>query len=234
MGIALKEEHMSDDASAMMSSELWRHCFKKAVFMTCSHSFPYSLVLNVRALTPCILTPSYFLTEHAIKNNHIPTATPSINCHSRRGQPLPPSVLAVKEGETVFVAAGERFRPVFPLAGIEYVPVWFPVFRPDQCIRTEEEEGSPVSDKLKSLHNGVYVETIEVTVQSSDTDDPEEVLFHMAQREHYKSLSAPSEAYFPPKFEAESMFTHTTAVPERLITTANHFYTGTKWDCICL
>ena len=37
---------------------------------------PYSLVLNECALTPCILNPSGFLTEHAIKHNHKPTATP--------------------------------------------------------------------------------------------------------------------------------------------------------------
>ena len=43
--------------------------------MTCSHSFMYSLVLNVRALTTCILTPSSFLTEHAIKHNHKTNAT---------------------------------------------------------------------------------------------------------------------------------------------------------------
>ena len=52
--------------------------FFKAVYATCSNSFPYSLVLNVRALTLCILTPSTFLTEHAIKHNHKPTATPPL------------------------------------------------------------------------------------------------------------------------------------------------------------
>ena len=57
MGIVLKEEHLLADVSAMMSSELRRHCnhysiFLEAVYATCSHSSPYSLVLNVRALTP--------------------------------------------------------------------------------------------------------------------------------------------------------------------------------------
>ena len=42
----------------------------------CPHILLYSLVLNVRALTPCFLTKYYFLTEHAIKHNHKPTATP--------------------------------------------------------------------------------------------------------------------------------------------------------------
>ena len=84
----------------------------------------------------------------------------------------------------MFVAAGEQFRPVFPLAGTRYVTVCFPEFCPDRCIlEEEEEEASPISDKLKSLQNGAYVETIQVHVQSSAIDDPEEVLFHMAQRE---------------------------------------------------
>ena len=106
----------------------------------------------------------------------------------------------------------------------------FPVFRPDQCIREEEEEeeGIPVSGKLKSLHNGSSVDKIEVPVRSSDTDDPEEVIFHEAQRELYESVAASGEAYFPPIFEADGMFTHATAVPTHIITTANHFYTGTK------
>ena len=48
----------------------------KVFFVTGSHSFPYSLVLNVRALTPWIMTIYYFLTERAIKHNRKPTATP--------------------------------------------------------------------------------------------------------------------------------------------------------------
>ena len=108
----------------------------------------------------------------------------------------------------------------------------FPAFRLDQCIREEEEEGSPVSDILMSLHNGASVEKIEVHVQSSNTDDPEEVLFHMAQRELYESVSASGEAHFSPTFEADGMFTHATAVPTHLITTSNNLYTGTKGDWI--
>ena len=65
-------------------------------------------------------------------------------------------------------------------------------------------------------------------VQSSDTDDPYEVLFHMSQHELYKRVAISGEAYLPPTFEAEGMFTHATAVLMRIITTANHFYTGTK------
>ena len=46
--------------------------------------------------------------------------------------------------------------------------------------------------------------------------------------------SASGEAYFPPTFATDGYFTHATAVPERLLKTANHFYTGTAGDWICL
>ena len=104
----------------------------------------------------------------------------------------------------------------------------FPEFRPYRCIHEEEEERSPIYNQLKSLHNGASVEAIELPVQKSDTNDPEEVLFHMAQHEVYESVAASGEAYLPPTFEANGMFTHVTSVPTRLITTANHLYAGTK------
>ena len=62
--IFLKEEHLLVDVSAMMSSELRRHCtpisFFKAVLLTGSHSFMYRLVMVVRALTPWIMAPILF------------------------------------------------------------------------------------------------------------------------------------------------------------------------------
>ena len=78
------------------------------------------------------------------------------------------------------------------------------------------------------------MEKIEVPLQSSDTNDTEEVLFHMAQRERYGSVTTSGEAYFFPTFEADDMITHATDVTTRLITTSNHFYTGTKGEWICL
>ena len=72
-------------------------------------------------------------------------------------------------------------------------------------------------------------------VQSSDTDDSEEDIFHMSLHELYKVVAASGEVYLTPTFEADGMFTHSTAVPTRLIATANHFYTGTKGGLdICL
>ena len=71
-------------------------------------------------------------------------------------------------------------------------------------------------------------------VQTYDTNDPKDVLFHISQCELYEIVAASGEAYFPPIFGADGIFTHATAVPARLITTSNHFYTGTKGYCICL
>ena len=58
----------------------------------------------------------------------------------------------VKEGQTVKIDKGERFRPTFPDAGTEYIPVCLPAFRPDRCIR-EDEPDSVVSTNLKKLHS---------------------------------------------------------------------------------
>ena len=61
------------------------------------------------------------------------------------------SELEVKGGQTVFIAKGERFKPEFPDAGTEYIPVAIPAFRPDRCIR-EDGPNSDVSQKLAALH----------------------------------------------------------------------------------
>ena len=96
MGIYIKEEHLLADVSVMRSSELWRHSthislFKKSVFTTCSLSFPYIILLNVRALTPCILTPSDFFMGHNIQENHKPTVTPpSTVISAAENHSLPP------------------------------------------------------------------------------------------------------------------------------------------------
>uniref|UniRef100_A0A7S1YZL4 Uncharacterized protein n=1 Tax=Trieres chinensis TaxID=1514140 RepID=A0A7S1YZL4_TRICV len=153
-----------------------------------------------------------------------------IELHTETSEGVEGKALTVKEGETAFIAKGERFRPVFPQGGTEYVPICLPAFRPDRCIR-EEEEGGEVSTRLKTFHSDINSETVQ---DGSDSSDPKEVLYHMCQKELYESAAATGEAYFPPTFEKDGMFTHATAVPSRLITTANHFYTSTKGDWICL
>mmetsp|Transcript_37429 Transcript_37429/g.99021 ORF Transcript_37429/g.99021 Transcript_37429/m.99021 type:complete len:273 (-) Transcript_37429:246-1064(-) len=129
--------------------------------------------------------------------------------------------MEVKTGETVFIARGERFRPTFPEGGTEYVPVCLPAFRPDRCIR-EEEEGD-VSKKLKTLHG-----------KPKTVADPPEVLYHMCPASRWEACKSAGIAMFPPTFEADDFLTHATAVPSRLVTTANHFYQDVEGEWICL
>ena len=136
------------------------------------------------------------------------------------------SQMEVNAGQTVFIAQGERFKPEFPEGGTEYVPVCLPAFRPDRCIR-EDGPDSHVSKKLKSLHGS--------QAKPTGSDDPKpEVLYHMCEKALWEKAIAAGEAYYPPTYEVDGYYTHATAVPSRLITTANHFYTDTPGDWICL
>ena len=143
-------------------------------------------------------------------------------------------VITVNAGETAFIDRGERFRPVFPVADTEYIPVCRPAFSPERCIR-EEEGVSDVSAKLKELHQPKEPTTVlpAVVVDASKYDDVEK-LYHMCQKALWDEAVASGKAYFPPTFKDDGMFTHATAVPQRLVTTANHFYTATEGDWICL
>jgi len=132
-------------------------------------------------------------------------------------------VLEVKAGQTVFVSKGERFRPEFPEAGTEYIPVCLPAFRPDRCIREDDPDG-PVSKKLKQLHgNGA----------DAKCKPNAEVLYHMCQKKIWEEAKAAESAYYPPTFEQDG-FTHATSVATRLLTVANHFYTDSEGDWVCL
>ena len=88
--------------------------------------------------------------------------------------------LEVKAGETVFIAKGERFRPTFPEAGTEYVPVCLPAFKPERCIR-EEEEGSAVSKRLAELHSNKKPRTDAPPSSDAPSAPGAEVLYHMCQ-----------------------------------------------------
>ena len=141
------------------------------------------------------------------------------------------STLEVNEGETVFVAKGERFRPSFPIAPTEYVPVCSPAFRPDRCHREEGEEASEVTMKLLDLHGMKKDnESSNMTCEPTDSD----VIYHMCEKHLWEEAVKSQKAYYPPTFEVDGFFTHATAVPERLIYTANHFYTESKAEWICL
>jgi len=141
------------------------------------------------------------------------------------------SCLEVKAGQTVFIEKGERFKPEFPEGGTEYVPVCLPAFRPDRCIR-EDGPDSAVAAKLRRLHDGGRAEP--AAGSASGPEDPEpEVLYHMCQKKIWEEAKAAGQAYFPPTFEKDG-FTHATAVPSRLLSTANHFYRDVPGEWLCL
>lgn len=130
-------------------------------------------------------------------------------------------VLVVHAGETCFIARGERFRPVFP-GPATYIPVCLPAFKPERCLR-EEDGVSEVTTKLMELHGAGDKEA-----------GSEDILYHMCQKSLWDAAVSSGCAYFPPTFEADGGFTHATAVPARLVSTANHFYTKTLGEWICL
>ena len=99
--------------------------------------------------------------------------------------------MEVKTGQTVYIEKGERFRPTFPDAGTEYVPVCLPAFRPDRCIR-EEEEGGAVSANLAKLHSKPS--------KTADEQLPEQ-LYHMCEAAQWEAAKRTGVAYFPPTFE---------------------------------
>jgi len=121
-------------------------------------------------------------------------------------------VLEVNCGETVFIRNGERFRPVFPEGGTEYIPVCLPAFRPDRCHREEgDEDGAgDVSKKLEILHEPTTTTTVTTTdgsnsssvaaaaASSSTIDGVSDVLYHMCQKTLWEEATQAQRAYFPP------------------------------------
>jgi uncharacterized protein (DUF952 family) len=140
------------------------------------------------------------------------------------------SSIQVNAGQSAFISKGERFRPYFPQGDCDYIPVCVPAFRPDRCIREEGEKVSDVTLNLKKLH-GMDGELN--ACQPHDGADPD-VLYHMCQERLWKDAVNSGKAYYPPTFEQDGYFTHATAVPQRLLDTANHFYTETDGNWICL
>ena len=97
MGTVIKEEHLLADVSAMMSSELRHHCNHYFFFLSCLRDmFPE---LPVQPSTECTLTDTlnsdpFFIFDGTCHRTQSQTnRRPSKNCHSRRGKPLPTSIL---------------------------------------------------------------------------------------------------------------------------------------------
>jgi len=143
-------------------------------------------------------------------------------------------VLTLLGGDTAFIKKGERFRPMFPKGDTEYIPVCCPAFRPDRCHREEEGDMSDVAKKLQDLHGGVEnVTSSSAKPVVSDSTD-KDALYHMCEKKLWEDAMQSGRAYYPPTFHEDGGFTHATAVPKRLLETANHFYTKVEGDWICL
>lgn len=136
--------------------------------------------------------------------------------------------LNVTAGQTVFIAKGTRFQPRFPAGITKYIPVCLPAFQPERCIREEGTEASNVSKKLKELHSKPTAAEVNEKYNHVDT------IYHMCQKKSWEDCKSQCKAYFPPTFVADGKMTHATSVPGRLISTANHFYTDSVGDWICL
>lgn len=143
------------------------------------------------------------------------------------------SVVRVDAGETAFIPEGSRMRPVFPVPS-RYMPVCLPAFSPERCTREEGAEPSSVSARLGELHAGAGAGPGLSAGEINAAFDDVARVYHMCQSSAYERAVASEAAYFPPTFVRDGRFTHATAVPADLITTANHFYTGTVGEWICI
>jgi uncharacterized protein (DUF952 family) len=136
-------------------------------------------------------------------------------------------ILVVQEGETCHVSRGERFKPVFPVGNTEYIVTCLPAFSPDRCVR--EDEGvsdSDIAHRLRLLH--------EKKDGDNTADEDGDKIYHMCLKSVWDEALASRSAYFPPTFEKDGFFTHATAEAARLISTANHYYTSSTGDWVCL
>ena len=96
MSIVIKEEHLLDDVSVTMSSELRRHCTHISLYKeSCFHDvFPQ---IPVQPSTECMHTDHIWFFDRKFQKTQSQTKFhPSIDRHSRRRQTLPLSVFTVK------------------------------------------------------------------------------------------------------------------------------------------
>lgn len=172
----------------------------------------------------------------------------TVDCHVMdEATQIETKAVSAVAGETIFIEKGQRFKPVFPVAHTEYIPVCIPAFKPERCKREEEdrdpEEEKKITDKLLDLH------TQKSTLDSDKSEDKvpdaandaidsdflnDSVLYHMSEESVWKAAVDSDAAYFPATFRQDGGFTHASLVPERLIETANQYYTSSKENWICL
>ena len=145
-----------------------------------------------------------------------------MDVRARRGstfQQTDGTTLVARAGATAFLATGTRFRPSFT-AGTQYIPICVPSFRPDRCVREDENGGdAAVAARLEQLHS------------AKQRDD---YLYHMCPEAAWLHAKTNNEAYYPSTFAQDGNYTHATEQPGRLIETANHFYQDDDSPWVCL
>jgi hypothetical protein len=135
----------------------------------------------------------------------------------------------IEAGETAYISKGSSWKPTFPVE-TSYIAICKPAFRPDRCVREEENNQSGM-DLLKKMHADSSVAPPQPTVTKAE---PIDKLHHMTTRALWNAVKDSGEAYYPPTFDVDGYYTHATAVPSRLITTANNFYQEDAGEWICL
>jgi hypothetical protein len=138
--------------------------------------------------------------------------------------------VVINAGETAFISNGSTWKPCFPVA-TEYIAICNPAFRPDRCIR-EGENNEEGMEKLKEMHSGSSSSSLPSPPTMRERDD--DLLYHMTTKAAWEEVVKSGDAYYPPTFVEDGNYTHATAVPARLITTANHFYQDSIGEWICL
>jgi len=179
-----------------------------------------------------------FLTLHY--DEWIAVIKGQVDCHVFDDETLKEvKAVSAVAGETIFIEKGQRFKPVFPVADTEYVPVCIPAFKPERCVREDDAEGRDKEEeqrivgRLAELHKD-STPVVSESNNNSGTSNDECSLYHMCEESLWKASVESDTAYFPPTFVQDGGFTHATSVPEKLIETANHFYTSSKDNWICL
>jgi uncharacterized protein (DUF952 family)/mannose-6-phosphate isomerase-like protein (cupin superfamily) len=149
------------------------------------------------------------------------------------------TVTTIQAGQTCFVPKGARFRPVLK-GPAEYIAVTTPAFTPERVAH------EPVTGGTTTNWSQLYREAVATATTATassvavvnndrpDTADDDDTVYHMCPKLAWDEAVRLGNAYFPPTFEQDGGFTHATAIPERLLTTANHFYTKSTGEWVCL
>ena len=209
-----------------------------------SSSLPFSMAhVTVKSDPKVMKKEPWWLTIHYTEWISVIQGCLELECQSDG------RVVTIQAGQTAKILPGETFRPRFPPQPHHtiYVPICQPAFRPDLCIRQvieEDQEGAKeqqtetTKDDKKEEQERIdaRLEELHTTAPTTTTTTVEvpEIVYHMCEKTKWEEACAKQEAYFPPTFAQDGNFTHATAVPERLIDTANHFYTSSQDSWICL